>query len=227
MRFRNVLCRGASLAGGAFAPEAGPFLAATGAWFRATDVFFVVLDAVGFLAPVAVAGGVGFTTVVPTDAVDELVLVLSLRSFCRVADRGAGDWTALPPVLPARLVVPLRCEGGLLSLVPDAAPFAGRARGLSAELAGAPLSGLEAFSGEPGGESGFCSLSGELRRGECGYVLEFRDLGERILESAPVTFWGATREGLPAGPLARRLGLFRLSACSLAGAFSLSEYTPS
>lgn len=212
------------MSGDAFVAGVAPFLAATAPWFRATVVFFAAVDVLaGCLTPVAVAGRVGFTTVVPDDVVDEFVLVLSLRSFCRVTGRETGDWTGLVSVLPARLVAPLSCEGGLLSFA-DAAPFAVRARELSARLAG-PLSGLDGLSGDTGRES----LSGEPRRGEWGYVFEFSDLGERILESAPRTFCETTREVPvpPAASLARRLGFFSPSAGSPAGAFSLSEYTPS
>lgn len=122
--------------------------AAVGAWLLATVVFFVAgfEDAVvGLLIPVAVAGRVDFTIVVPEEAVDELVLVLSLRSCCRVAGRDAGERIALGPV-PAALV--LSCDGGLLSFI-DAAPFVVLARA-SAMLAGVAFSGLDGFNGEIG-----------------------------------------------------------------------------
>lgn len=183
----------------------------------ATVVFFAVFDVVvGFLVPVAVAGRADLTIVVPADAAEEVVLVLSLRSFWRVGGRCAGDLTALGPV-PAALVAPLSCEGGLLSLAD--APVAEWA--LPAKLDGAPLRGLDGFNGDIGRD--MCNLSGDPRSGECGYDLEFEDFGDKILESSPLTFCETTREEAPA-PLARRFGLFNPSTASpAAGAFSLSE----
>lgn len=96
-------------------------------------------------------------------------------------------------------------------------------------LAGVALSGLDGFNGDIGRDKYpvLCNLSGEPRSGECGYVREFRDLGDRILESSPLTFWETTRE-VPPAPLARRFGFFTPSTVSpAAGAFSLSECSPS
>ena len=101
----------------------------------ATVVFFAAAFedvVVGFLVPVAVAGRADLTIVVPADAVEEVVLVLSLRSCWRVGGRCAGDRTALGP-FPAVLVAPLSCEGGLLSLADVPVTF--RARELPAKLA--------------------------------------------------------------------------------------------
>jgi hypothetical protein len=80
------------------------FLTATeAACGRAEAVFLAVEEAVpvvAFLALVPVR--VGFCTVVPEEAVEDM---LFLRSFpCRVAGRGRGDLTARGPVA-ARAVV--------------------------------------------------------------------------------------------------------------------------
>lgn len=55
--------------------------------------------------------------------------------------------------------------------------------GACVDRALAALSGLEAFNGEAWCEryDGTRDFPGDARNGECGYALEFKDFGERIL----------------------------------------------
>lgn len=184
-RLRNVLLRpavGASPDGvGALFPAAAAvaeavvfFTAEEGAWFRAAVVLFAaVLDVVDVLvalrAPVAVL--VGLTFVAPEDALEE---TLFRRSRWRVAGRGKGELTPLVPA-PALLAGRAVCDG-YLPLVDVVAPFAPELAELVVRR------GLEGFRGEIGFDRYpvCCDFSGELRNGDCGYVLELRDFGDRI-----------------------------------------------
>lgn len=87
----------------------------------------------------------------------------------------------------------------------------------------AARSGLDGLSGEVGRDryEGW-PFSGEARKGDCGYVRELRDLGERMRWSLLRTSWETTREPAALG-LLRRLGFFSPSGVPVAGAFSLSE----
>jgi hypothetical protein len=152
--------------------EVAVFLTARDAAFAlGTAGFFVVVEApaVAFLAPVPVR--VGFVTVVPEDVVDEK---LFLRSPWRVAGRGRGDLTARGPVAE-RAVVFLACVDCAGSRTVDVVAPRGRVPGPAARR------GLEGFSGEVGRDMyEGCPFSGEARNGDCGYVRELRDLGDRI-----------------------------------------------
>lgn len=86
--------------------------------------------------------------------------------------------------------------------------------------------GLEGFNGEAGRDKyeGW-PFSGEARNGDCGYVLELRDLGERMRWSFARTSCDTTRDAPPAaGVFPRRFGFLSASGVP---AFSLSEYWPS
>jgi len=209
---------------------------AVAAWLLATVVFLVaeadVLVAVPVFFVVA-AVREDLTIVVPEETLEAVVPVLILRSCCWcVASR--GDFTDAAAVLAAGLVaVFLGCEGVLLSFVAVVAvPFVLRARALSTVPAttGVALSGLEGFSGDAGRdiyERWCCCFSGEFFNGECGYVLELEDLGERILASASLIAWDTARDGpgpVVAPGLTRFFGISRTSSLSVgAGAFSLFE----
>lgn len=191
------------------------FTANEAVWVRGTAGFLVVVavPVVALRAPVPVR--VGFVTVVPDDAVEPL---LFRRSPWRVAGRGKGDLTALGPVA-ARAVVFLGCVGCRPSLTVDVVAPRGRVP------APAARSGLDGLSGEVGRDKyeGW-PFSGEARKGECGYVRELRDLGERMRWSLLRTSWETTREAPPAAlGLLRRLGFFSPSGSPVVGAFSLSE----
>lgn len=90
-----------------------------------------------------------------------------------MGDRAAFEAVVvLPAALPTVLFA---CDGGLL--LADVPGLEGCERELSP-----PLSGLEAFNGDEGWKyEGFRAFPGDARRGDCGYVLELEDFGERIL----------------------------------------------
>lgn len=117
-----------------------------------------------------------FVTVVPDDVVDE---TLPLRSVCLVPGRERGERTDLGPAVAALLAGLFVWEdGGRAGAAPRDEP--GRAL---PRLPVVDLRGLEGFSGDMGRDryEDDWPFSGEARRGDCGYVLEFEDLGERIL----------------------------------------------
>lgn len=193
------------------------FTANDAVWLRGT-AGFLVADAgavvvVALRAPVPAR--VVFVTVVLDDVVEPL---LFRRSPWRVAGRGKGDRTERGPVA-ARVVVFFGCTGCRPSLTVDVVAPRGRVP------APAARSGLDGLNGELGRDryEGW-PFSGDARKGECGYVRELRDLGERMRWSLLRTSWEITREAPPAAlGLLRRLGFFSPSGSLVAGAFSLSE----
>jgi len=192
------------------------FTANEAVWLRGTAGFFVA-DAVPVVAlRVPAPARVDFVTVVPDDAVEPL---LFRRSPWRVAGRGKGLLTAALGPVAERAVVFFGCTGWRPSLTVEVVAPRGRDPGPAAR------SGLDGLSGEVGRDryDGW-PFSGDVRKGDCGYVRELRDLGERMRWSLLRTSWETTREAPPVAlVLLRRLGFFNPSGSPVAGAFSLSE----
>lgn len=229
-RLRNVRFRPASPVGvGALFPAAAAavvdtavFFTFAGACVRAAAGFLAVAaapapaPAVAFRAPVPVL--VGRTTVVPEEALDE---TLFLRSTCRVAGRGRGDRAPFEAAGPALLPGRDDCDAYLPWVAVDVAALAPLFTELFAR------SGLDGFRGDTGFDRypDCWDRSANPRNGDCGYVREFCDLGDRILDSAPRTSCETIRDAPPVPTaLPRFFGLLNASIESPAAtAFSLSE----
>jgi hypothetical protein len=181
--------------------------------------FAAALDVVA-VARLVVAVRVGRTMVVPEDMLDDVVLVLVCRSCCRVVGR-AGD---LVPIGLADLVVVFRVCVVIFVFLPTAGEvFLVSGRVVRARASSIiAFSGLDGFKGETGRDR-YDALVGDVISGDCLYVRELEDFGERTFDSASRRTCD-TERGWPAAlGLPRFFGLSRARWASGRGAFSLSE----
>jgi hypothetical protein len=181
--------------------------------------FAAALDVVA-VARLAVAVRVGRTMVVPEDMLDDVVLVLVCRSCCRVVGR-AGDLVAIGL---ADLVVVFRVCVVIFVFLPTAGEvFLVSGRVVRARASSIiAFSGLDGFKGEAGRDR-YDALVGDVMSGDCLYVRELEDFGERTCDSASRSTCDTDRGWPAALGLPRFFGFSRARWDSGRGAFSLSE----
>lgn len=163
---------------------------------------------------------VGLTIVVLADILDDVVLVLMFRLCCRDAfpgDLGMAELVGFTAVLFVWVVVfVFRTLGA-----GDAAFDSGRvARARASSIIA--LRGLAGFNGEVGRDM-YDAFVGDVMSGDCLYVREFDDFGERTFVSASRSTCETDRGWPDAAGLPRFFGLSSGICASGTGAFSLSE----
>lgn len=150
---------------------------------------------------------------------EDVVLVLIFRVCCREVFPGdlGMELVGFTPVLFVCVVVlVLRALGA-----GDPAFDSGRvARARASSIIA--FRGLAGFKGEVGRDI-YDAFVGDVTSGDCLYVREFDDLGERTFVSASRNTWDTDRGWPEAAGLPRFFGLSRGICASATGAFSLSE----